>query len=108
LYPYEILQLAQAIYPESQPKVAVVEDLKPAKGRKARTPKKAAKLEHHVDLLPGWDGCHSKYRENTYNFIKDKVVGVMVKQRVTRGLPAADNAEEAEEYQADLDSDDRE
>lgn len=31
----------------------------------------------------------------------------MVKQRVTRGLPAADNAEEAEEYQADLDPDDR-
>lgn len=29
-----------------------------------------------------------------------------MKQRLARRLPAADNAEEAEEYQADLDSDD--
>nr|XP_019049688.1 DNA-directed RNA polymerase III subunit RPC1 [Kwoniella bestiolae CBS 10118]OCF28618.1 DNA-directed RNA polymerase III subunit RPC1 [Kwoniella bestiolae CBS 10118] len=47
----------------------------------------------------GWEGCHEKYRETTYNFIIDKIVKTMVNQRVARGLPDADDKAMAEEYE---------
>ncbi|RSH95176.1 hypothetical protein EHS25_000262 [Saitozyma podzolica] len=99
LYPYEVLQIAQQIYPESLP-AEVIEDVAPkGRGRKAKKPAQAAR----PTLLPGWEGCHEKYRENTYNFIIKSIVKAMADQRLARGLPPADTMEEADEYQELLD-----
>ncbi|KAK8843986.1 hypothetical protein IAR55_006779 [Kwoniella newhampshirensis] len=79
LYPYEVRQIASRIYPES----IVPPSPQPFKR-----------------------GCHTKYRENTYNFIVDKIVKAMVIQRQARGIPDADDAAMAEEYEDLLTSDD--
>ena len=70
------------------------------KGRRKQRPKAVPK----VQLLEGWEGCHDKFRENTYNFIVGKIVRAMADQRLARGVPPAETPEEAEEY--DLDSTD--
>lgn len=59
--------------------------------------------QSRIELLPGWEGCHLKYRENTFKFIKKQIVDVMASQRMARGLPPADSQAEAEEYQDQLD-----
>lgn len=107
------MALAQRIYPESIPPVEDDSEeeeapiIKPGRGRKpvpaARPPRPARPV---VELLPGWEGCHEKYRENTYGFIKNKIVKSMSDQRLRRGVPPGDFASEAEEYS--LDADDRE
>lgn len=59
-------------------------------------------------LREGWSGCHPQYRMTTARFIRDVIAGSMVKQRVQRGLPPADNEVEAMEIQDQLDPDERE
>lgn len=105
MYPYEILEIAERIYPEGIEK-PVIQDVKPIKKR-GRVVKQVQPVYQAVELLPGWEGCHVRYRENTFNFIKDSIVRVMADQRAVRGLPRADVAKEAEEYQNDLDPEDR-
>jgi hypothetical protein len=44
----------------------------------------------------------------TAKFVKETIAGGMVRQRVQRGLPPADNEDEAMEIQDQLDPDERE
>lgn len=55
-----------------------------------------------------WQQVHVKFRENTYNFIVDHIAKTMAAQRVARGVPAADTAEDIEEYEDFLQSSDGE
>jgi len=57
-------------------------------------------------MLPGWSALHSKFRQDTYTFIETKIVKAMADQRLARGLPPAEDAQDAENYS--LDSADRE
>jgi DNA-directed RNA polymerase III subunit RPC1 len=113
------MALAQRIYPESVPPQTEDEYeeeeeeempiVKAGKGRKAKPVARVRKLKPKrapIELLPGWEGCHEKYRENTFGFIKNKIVKAMSDQRLRRGVPPGDSAEEAEEYS--LDASDRE
>ncbi|KAK4688347.1 DNA-directed RNA polymerase III subunit RPC1, partial [Tremellales sp. Uapishka_1] len=52
--------------------------------------------------LPGWEGVHVKFRQDTAKFIEDHIVQPMARQRVARGLPGADNQYDMDEY--DLES----
>jgi DNA-directed RNA polymerase III subunit RPC1 len=102
LYPYEVKRLAQAIYPESVPVVEV--DTKPVvtKGRKKQV--KVAPpppAQEPIEMLEGWSALHSKFREDTYNFIETKIVKAMADQRLARGLPPAEDAQDAENYSLD-------
>lgn len=54
--------------------------------------------------VKGWEGCHRKYREDTYVFIEKHIVATMADQRHRYGLPAADDEKDADEY--DLECDD--
>jgi DNA-directed RNA polymerase III subunit RPC1 len=105
LYPYEVLKLAQRIYPECLP--AIEEDTKPVvtKGRKKAVPK-APKPRPAIEMLEGWNALHSKFREDTFKFIVSKIVKAMADQRLRRGLPPAEDEQDAENYS--LDSSDRE
>lgn len=86
LYPYEIRQIALRMYPEA------LED-----------------SDEKVPAVPTeWKQVHVKFRENTYNFVVDKIAKTMAEQRVARGVPAADTMEELEEYEDFLQSSDRE
>ncbi|WWD21358.1 hypothetical protein CI109_105842 [Kwoniella shandongensis] len=104
LYPYEVRQIASRIYPES----IVVTPPSPQPVKRGRG--KQVVREPTPPPIPAlpieWAGCHSKYRENTYHFIVDKIVKAMVVQRQARGMPDADDAEMAEEYEDLLTSDD--
>lgn len=93
LLPYEVLQLARSIYPESM-------EVAPPPPKKARRGQPAVKIEPGTlpAMLPGWDNCHSKFREITFKFIQEKIVRVMAEQRLSRGLPPAETPEDAEEY----------
>nr|WPS94681.1 DNA-directed RNA polymerase III subunit RPC1 [Naematelia aurantialba] len=79
LYPYEILELAQAIYPEYPAKEGLSEeDLVNGKS---------------IKILPvpeEWQKCHEKYREDTYNFIKKHIVDKMATQRAQRNVAKGD------------------
>lgn len=114
LYPYEVLHIAYSIFPEGQPAADVkpeVVDEKPLKGRGRKAKKSVvaepAAVPGQVALAPEWQGCHEKYRENTFKFIKTKIVKAMADQREARGLCRAEDAAEAEEYQDVLDSPDQ-
>ena len=76
--------MAQEIYPEA---IAVPET-------KLRRGKPLI-----ATLPPEWEGCHLKYRENTYNFIAEKIVKVMADQRLAHAMPGAETQEEANEYE---------
>lgn len=102
LYPYEILELAYAIYPEGRTKPEVKPQPKGRRG-KASTAVRLAPVEVPV----AWRDCHLKYRENTFHFINESIVQKMAQQRIARRLPAADLREEAEEYKSMLTSKDR-
>ena len=137
LYPYEVLQLADSIYPEavsaslssaiadaeyalSEAQSELEDILARSKGRKTKqvqaAHKAVADCEARIasakrgvpELRAGWDGCHSQYRMMTRKFIKDVIAGQMIAQRVQRGLPPADDEEEAMEIQDQLDPDERE
>jgi DNA-directed RNA polymerase III subunit RPC1 len=137
LYPYEVIALANSIHPESVGAVlakslvsaedvladaqADLEDVQArSKGRKTKPLQQAqarvVECERRIQQLKasvpalraGWDGCHPQYRMTTAKFIKDTIAGGMVAQRVQRGLPPADNEEEALEIQDQLDPDERE
>jgi len=90
LYPFEVLAIAYDIYPEAAPvpKRRRRPDVKPRK------------------LSPVWEGCHEKYREDTYMFILDKIVKIMSAQRLSRGLPPAETPEDVAEYGDLLNPDD--
>jgi DNA-directed RNA polymerase III subunit RPC1 len=113
LYPYEVLRLAETIYPEIaegrvKPEPEPAEPVKPAKGKKAKAAAEAAAKSKPAAAAPpplrsGWEGCHIKYRENTYLFIRDKIVGAMIAQRLRHGLIAGDSEEDAMQYQTELD-----
>jgi len=85
--------------------VPVVEvDTKPVviKGRKK--PVKAAPpppAQEPIEMLEGWAALHSKFRLDTYNFIETKIVKAMADQRLRRGLPPAEDAQDAENYSLD-------
>ncbi|ORY33097.1 putative DNA-directed RNA polymerase III largest subunit [Naematelia encephala] len=88
LYPYQIMEIAQEIYPEYITKERVVEE-------------DSVKLEElfanaePVKIRPvpeEWQKCHDKYREDTYNFIKKQIVGKMVLQRSRRNVAEGDVA----------------
>ncbi|KAL7421304.1 DNA-directed RNA polymerase III subunit C1 (rpo31) [Cryptotrichosporon argae] len=83
LYPIQIQQVAQRIYPEAATAAGV-----------------------EAEVPPEWQQVHQKFRENTYNFIVDKVMRPMAEQRVARGVPAADTIDEMEEYEDFLESSD--
>ena len=83
LLPFEVADLAQAIWPEG---------MAPSRG------KKRSRGTHRPLLADGWAGCHEKFREDTFHFIMDKVVKTMAEHRLARGLPPAETSEEAEEY----------
>ena len=93
--------MAATIYPEGVPQV----EEKPViiRGKK-KAPKKAAPPPL-VEVAEGWKDIHSKFRENTYQFIATKIVRAMADQRLARGLPPGESALEAENYS--LDSSDR-
>jgi DNA-directed RNA polymerase III subunit RPC1 len=106
LYPYEVKRLAQAIYPESVPVVEV--DTKPVVTKGRKKPVKVAPPpppQPAIEMLEGWGALHSKFRLDTYNFIETKIVKAMADQRLARGLPPAEDAQDAENYS--LDSTDR-
>ena len=106
LYPYEVKRLAQAIYPESVPVVEI--DTKPVVTKGRKKPVKAAPPpppQEVIEMLPGWSALHSKFRQDTYKFIESKIVKAMADQRLARGLPPAEDAQDAENYS--LDSADR-
>ena len=86
-----MLKLAYGIYPEAS--------LPPTRGR--RGPPVGPRI-----LSPDWEGCHEKFREDTYTFILEKIVKVMSAQRLARGLPPAEASEDAEEYGDQLNPDD--
>jgi DNA-directed RNA polymerase III subunit RPC1 len=101
------MALAQRIYEDEEEEEMPI--VKAGKGRKAKPVARVRKLKPRrapIELLPGWEGCHEKYRENTFGFIKNKIVKAMSDQRLRRGVPPGDSAEEAEEYS--LDASDRE
>ena len=52
-------------------------------------------------MLEGWSALHSKFRQDTYNFIETKIVKAMADQRLRRGLPPAEDAQDAENYSLD-------
>jgi len=85
--------------------VPVVEvDTKPVviKGRKK--PVKVAPpppAQEPIEMLEGWSALHSKFRLDTYNFIETKIVKAMADQRLRRGLPPAEDAQDAENYSLD-------
>jgi DNA-directed RNA polymerase III subunit RPC1 len=102
LYPYEVKRLAQAIYPESVPIVEV--DTKPVVTKGRKKPVKVAPpppAQQPIEMLEGWSALHSKFREDTYNFIETKIVKAMADQRLRRGLPPAEDAQDAENYSLD-------
>lgn len=105
LYPYEVLQLAQSIFPEAVPEPEVDEKPVITKGRK-KAVKKAAPPAPRVQLSEEWKFIHAKFRENTFKFIVSKIVKAMADQRLARGLPPGEDALEAENYS--LDASDRE
>jgi DNA-directed RNA polymerase III subunit RPC1 len=77
-------------------------DTKPVvtKGRK-KVVKKAPPPQPVVEMLAGWDYIHAKFREDTFKFIVTKIVKAMADQRLARGLPPAEDAEDAENYSLD-------
>jgi len=85
--------------------VPVVEvDTKPVviKGRKK--PVRVAPpppAQEPIEMLEGWAALHSKFRLDTYNFIETKIVKAMADQRLRRGLPPAEDAQDAENYSLD-------
>lgn len=90
LLPYEIVEIAQSIYPESR-----LTARQRANGTRSVIPVE-------------WEGCHDKFRQDTYNFIINNIVKTMADQRLARGIPLADTVETAEEYEDMLVSTDRE
>ena len=97
LYPYEVAEIARSIYPEIEADQEIEPEQIKKDGKKARLTKKEPKPQ--APFAPQWAGCHQKYRENTYQFIMDKIVKAMAAQRLARGLPPADTVENAEEYE---------
>ena len=91
LYPFEVLKIAYEVYPEAASSATQHK----GRDRKPRL------------LSPSWEGCHEKYRGDTFTFIVQKIVRCMADQRLARGLPPADTAENADEYDGLLDPDDR-
>jgi DNA-directed RNA polymerase III subunit RPC1 len=85
LYPYEIEMIAQRMYPE------VLEETG----------------EEVPEVPTEWRQVHVQFRQNTYNFIMG-VAKKIAAQRVKRGVPAADTAEDIDEYEDFLQSSDRE
>lgn len=82
--------------------------LQQAQARVAECQKRIDRIKESVPpLRDGWDGCHSQYRMTTAKFVKETIAGGMVRQRVQRGLPPADNEDEAMEIQDQLDPDER-
>lgn len=121
MYPYEVLERAESIYPEAviarlrEEGIEVDAVSEPSstrsrgvRGKAKEQQKRKQALASIPELREGWDGCHIKYRENTYCFIRDVIVGGMVAQRVARGLPPASSASEAYEMQDLLDPDEGE
>ncbi|OXH07852.1 DNA-directed RNA polymerase III subunit RPC1 [Cryptococcus neoformans] len=105
LYPYEVRRIAARIYPESFVPPSFPSSPPKTKGRRRKEPTPPPPVV--APTLPKeWEGCHHKFRENTYKFVVDKIVKQMVDQRLARGLPDADDVEMAEEYEALLNSDD--
>ncbi|OXG15683.1 DNA-directed RNA polymerase III subunit RPC1 [Cryptococcus neoformans Tu401-1] len=105
LYPYEVRRIAARIYPESFVPPSFPSSSPKTKGRRRKEPTPPPPVV--APTLPKeWEGCHHKFRENTYKFVVDKIVKQMVDQRLARGLPDADDVEMAEEYEALLNSDD--
>ncbi|OXG79821.1 DNA-directed RNA polymerase III subunit RPC1 [Cryptococcus neoformans var. grubii Br795] len=105
LYPYEVRRTAARIYPESFVPPSFPSSPPKTKGRRRKEPTPPPPVV--APTLPKeWEGCHHKFRENTYKFVVDKIVKQMVDQRLARGLPDADDVEMAEEYEALLNSDD--
>jgi DNA-directed RNA polymerase III subunit RPC1 len=80
----------------------VEEDEKPVitKGRK-KPVKKAPAAPKPPPMLEGWDVLHGKFREDTFKFIVSKIVKAMADQRLARGLPPAEDAQDAENYSLD-------
>jgi hypothetical protein len=70
------------------------------KGRK-KPVKKAPTAPKPPPRLEGWDVIHGKFREDTFNFIVAKIVKAMADQRLARGLPPAEDAQDAENYALD-------
>jgi hypothetical protein len=85
--------------------VPVVEiDTKPVVTKGRKKPVKVAPPpppQPPIEMLEGWSALHSKFREDTYNFIETKIVKAMADQRLRRGLPPAEDAQDAENYALD-------
>lgn len=101
LYPYEVLNLAQSIFPEGMPEAEVDEKPVIVKGRKKAVKKAAPAPPPRVKLSSEWIHIHPKFRENTFKFIVSKIVKAMADQRLARGLPPGEDAMEAENYSLD-------
>lgn len=89
--------LAQTIYPEGVPQV----EEKPIITKGKNRGRKRAGLPPKVQVQEGWKDIHSKFRENTYQFIVTKIVRAMADQRLARGLPPGESVVEAENYSLD-------
>jgi len=85
--------------------VPIVEvDTKPVVTKGRKKPVKVAPAsppQPPIEMLEGWAALHSKFREDTYNFIETKIVKAMADQRLRRGLPPAEDAQDAENYSLD-------
>jgi len=88
LYPHEVKHIAYDVYPEAAP----------IPKRRRKGPQVGPRT-----LSAEWEGCHEKYREDTFTFIIDKIVKTMSAQRLARGLPPAENPEEKDEYRLGAD-----
>lgn len=82
-----MLDIAYEMYPEAAPALKI--------RRKVNYRKP---IPQPKTISSDWEGCHQKYRENTYNFIHDKIVTSMSEQRLARSLPPADTLENVSEY----------
>lgn len=71
-----------------------------AKGRK-KPVKKAPAAPKPPPMLEGWEIIHHKFRFDTFSFIVAKIVKAMADQRLARGLPPAEDAQDAENYSLD-------
>ena len=85
LYPYELFDIVMDLWPEGTGRTHLLEDKK---------------------WIAKWEGLHHKYREDTYKFIRDKIIQPMIDQRKLYNIPDGSDARQEEEY--DLEASDRE